>query len=139
MGGPGGRQIQVGQRRGVLAVGVGGGEEDGIEGAGLGAPGDRDVVSGGFAEAVQLFGGGGVRRSAVAWASASARGQPGGQGVFDVDVGDQSGAGNVGDADGGGTLGRSTGCAARPGPRIGSTPSWVRRPASAPVWAFCGW
>ena len=57
--GPGGGQVEVGQRWGVLAVGFGG-DEDGIEGAGLGAPGDGDVVSGGFAEAVQLFGGGGV-------------------------------------------------------------------------------
>ena len=58
--GPGGGQVEVGQRRGVLAAGVGGGDEDRIQGARLGAPGDRDVVSGGFAEAVQFFGDGGV-------------------------------------------------------------------------------
>ena len=69
--GPGGGQVKVGQR-GLL--GVGGGDEDGVEGAALGAPGDGDVVSGGFAEAVQLFGGRGS--GAGAWASASARGSP---------------------------------------------------------------
>ena len=46
--------------RGVLATGVGGGDENRIQGARLGAPGDRDVVSGGFAEAVQFLGDGGV-------------------------------------------------------------------------------
>ena len=58
--GPGGGQVEAGQRWGLLGAGVGGGEEDGIQGARLGAPGDRDVVSGGLAEPVQLFGGGGV-------------------------------------------------------------------------------
>jgi hypothetical protein len=57
--GPGGGQVEVGQRWGVLGGGVGGGDEDGVEGAGLGAPSDGDVVPGGVAEAVQLFGGGG--------------------------------------------------------------------------------
>ena len=49
-------QVEVGQRCGLLRV-----DEDGIQGAGLGAPGDGDLISGGFAEAMQLFGGGGLR------------------------------------------------------------------------------
>ena len=64
------RQVDVGQR------GVGrSSDEDGIEGAGLGAPGDGDAVSGDFAEAVQLLGGGGVGVAAAS-ASASASDSP---------------------------------------------------------------
>ena len=59
--GPGGGQVDAGQRRGVPTVGSGGGEENRIQGAGLGTPGDADVVSGGFAELVQLFGDHGAR------------------------------------------------------------------------------
>ena len=49
--------------------------------------------------------------------------QPGGQSLFNMDVGDQSGAGDLGDADGGGTLGSQPGiksaraCAFGPCPR----------------------
>ncbi|VBA34166.1 hypothetical protein LAUMK35_05669 [Mycobacterium pseudokansasii] len=110
--GPGGGQVEVGQWAGV-------GDEDGIEGAGLVAPGDGDVVSGGFAEAVQVFGDGGV---GGVLGERVCQGQPGGEGLFDVDIGDQSGAGYVGDAHGGGTFGYQSGvqsaqaCALGPGP-----------------------
>src|ERR1700739_1332404 len=77
-------------------MGVDGGDEDGIQGAGSGAPGDRDVVSGRFAEAVQFFGDNGI--------GGVGGGQGVGQGGFDVDVADQSGAGDLGDADGTETL-----------------------------------
>ena len=53
-----------------------GGDEDGIEGAGLGTPGDGDLVSGGFAEAVQLLGGGGVGNRRRLRASASSSDSP---------------------------------------------------------------
>ena len=66
----------VGRRRPTLrfAVGLlaGGSDEDGIEGAWLGAPRDGDVVSGGFAEAVQLFGSHGVGGLRVAGAGLGA-------------------------------------------------------------------
>ena len=58
--GPGGGQVEVGQRCGVLAPASVGLRKTASRVPGCGAPGDRDVVSGGFAEAVQLFGGGGV-------------------------------------------------------------------------------
>jgi hypothetical protein len=47
--GSGRGQVDVGQRARTR-------NENGVKGAGLGAPGDGDVVTGGFAEAVQLFG-----------------------------------------------------------------------------------
>ena len=49
---PAGGQVNVGQ-----GARVGGGGEDGVECAALGAPGHGNVVSGGFAQAVQLVGG----------------------------------------------------------------------------------
>ena len=68
----------------------------------MGAPGDGDVVSGAFADAVQVF-----RRDGlglvVGLDECVGEGLAGGEGVFDVNVGDHSGAGDPRDADGCGT------------------------------------
>ena len=110
-------------RGGRRARSVGRGNEDGIEGAGPGAPGDGDVVSGGFAKAVQLFGDGGVGcLDGGGLGERVGQGQPGGQAAFDVDVGDQSGAGDAGDAHGGGTLGHQPGLQAAQARALGPRP-----------------
>ena len=137
--GPGGGQVEVGQRCGVLAAG-----SVGVMKTASRVPGWAPQVTATWYPVVSprrcnSSGTAASAVAAVAWASASARGSPAARAVFDADVADQSGAGDLGDADGGGTLGYQPGRAARSGPRIGSTPRWVRRPVSAPAWGSCGW
>ncbi|GFG96180.1 hypothetical protein MTIM_20590 [Mycobacterium timonense] len=98
--GPVGSEVEIGQRRGGL---VAGSDENRAESAGLGAPGDGDVISGALTEAVQFFADGGVG-AGVGLGQRVGQGQPLGQCGLDADVGDQSGARDVGDADGGGLL-----------------------------------
>ncbi len=61
--GTGGGQIQVGQRRGALAPGSVGVRKTASRVPGWAPQVTRDVVSGGFTEAVQFFGDGSVRSS----------------------------------------------------------------------------
>ena len=103
--GLGGGQVKVGETRDTLQLSVIGCDEDRIEGAGSRAPGDGDAVADGLAEAVQLLWSHGVGRLGGGGLSERVgERQPGGQSLFDMDVGDQSGAGDLDDADGGGTL-----------------------------------
>ena len=88
----------------------------------MGTPGDRDVVSGGFADAVQFFGGGGVGGRRGGLGERVGQGQPGGQGLFDADIGDQTGAGDLGDAHGGGTLGHQPGVQSAQARALGPRP-----------------
>ena len=67
-------QVEVGQRWDVPGVGRWL-MKTASRVPGCGTPGDRDVISDGFTEAVQLFRGDGVG-GAGAWASASASGSP---------------------------------------------------------------
>ena len=98
----GGRQEEVGDGWDLLVIGS---DEDGIDGARLGAPGDGDVVSGGLTEVVQFLCDDGVGHlDGAGLGERVGYGQPGGQGLFDADIGRHSSARDVDDADDRGTL-----------------------------------
>ncbi|GAB4987244.1 hypothetical protein MAHJHV58_10180 [Mycobacterium avium subsp. hominissuis] len=119
LSGPGGRQVEIGQRLGGLVAVL---HENRAESAGLGAPGDGDAVTGGLTDAMQFLGDGGCGVGSGRGERVG-DGQPRGQRGFDPDVVDHPGLRNVGDADNGGAPRRQlvaqSGAVGAVGPRPG--------------------